>query len=64
MPGIQVLFAFLLILPFQNRFRDLTLNQEYVYFAALVCAAFAIVLLYRRRRPIESGGGRPTRRHS
>jgi Family of unknown function (DUF6328) len=45
MPGIQVLFAFLLILPFQNRFRDLTPNQEYVYFAALVCAAFAIVLL-------------------
>jgi hypothetical protein len=41
MPGIQVLFAFLLILPFQNRFRDLTTNQEYVFFAALVCAALA-----------------------
>ncbi|MGH3091500.1 MAG: DUF6328 family protein, partial [Gaiellaceae bacterium] len=24
MPGIQVLFAFLLILPFQNRFEELT----------------------------------------
>jgi cation transport ATPase len=45
MPGIQVLFAFLLILPFQNRFRDLTEGQELVFFAALVCAAFAIVLL-------------------
>jgi cation transport ATPase len=45
MPGVQVLFAFLLILPFQNRFRDLTTNQEYVYFAALICAAVAIVLL-------------------
>jgi cation transport ATPase len=45
MPGVQVLFAFLLILPFQNRFRDLTTNQEYVYFAALLCAAVAIVLL-------------------
>ena len=45
MPGIQVLFAFLLILPFQNRFTELTQNQEYVYFSALVCAAIAIVLL-------------------
>ncbi len=45
LPGVQVLFAFLLILPFQNRFEELTRNQEYVYFAALVCAAIAIVLL-------------------
>jgi cation transport ATPase len=45
MPGVQVLFAFLLILPFQNRFRDLTTDQEYVYFSALLCAAVAIVLL-------------------
>jgi predicted membrane channel-forming protein YqfA (hemolysin III family) len=45
MPGVQVLFAFLLILPFQNRFERLTENQEYVYFSALVCATLAIVLL-------------------
>lgn len=45
MPGIQVLFAFLLILPFQNRFTDLTSSQELVFFAALVCAAFTVVLL-------------------
>ena len=45
MPGVQVLFGFLLILPFQNRFRDLTTTQEYVYFSALLCAAVAIVLL-------------------
>ncbi|MGH3091460.1 MAG: DUF6328 family protein [Gaiellaceae bacterium] len=45
MPGIQVLFAFLLILPFQNRFEELTQNQVYVYFSALVGAAIAIVLL-------------------
>ena len=45
MPGVQVLFAFLLILPFQNRFQDLTTDQEYVYFSALLCAAVAIVLL-------------------
>ncbi len=45
MPGVQVLFAFLLILPFQNRFERLTATQEYVYFAALMCATVAIILL-------------------
>ena len=45
MPGVQVLFAFLLILPFQNRFEDLTTQQEYVYFAALLCSTVAIILL-------------------
>jgi hypothetical protein len=45
MPGIQVLFGFLLILPFQNRFERLTTNQEYVYFSALLCATIAAVLL-------------------
>lgn len=45
MPGIQVLFAFLLVLPFQNRFERLTGAQEYVYFSAMICAAVAIVLL-------------------
>ena len=45
MPGAQVLFTFLLILPFQNRFSQLTEAQEYVYFAGFTCAAIAIVLL-------------------
>jgi hypothetical protein len=45
MPGTQVLFAFLLILPFQRRFEDLTDGQVHVYFAALLCAAMAIILL-------------------
>jgi hypothetical protein len=45
MPGTQVLFAFLLVLPFQNRFQELTQHQVYVYFSALLCAAVAIVLL-------------------
>lgn len=45
MPGIEVLFGFLLVLPFQSRFADLTANQRYVYFSALLCAAVAIVLL-------------------
>ncbi|HSK15998.1 MAG TPA: DUF6328 family protein [Gaiellaceae bacterium] len=45
MPGVQVLFAFLLILPFQRPFEDLSRGQEYVYFAALLAAAVAVVLL-------------------
>lgn len=45
MPGAQVLFTFLLILPFQNRFGQLTDVQEWVYFGGFVCAAIAIVLL-------------------
>jgi Family of unknown function (DUF6328) len=45
MPGTQVLFAFLLILPFQQRFRELSDQQTYVYYSALLCAAVAIVLL-------------------
>lgn len=45
MPGTQVLFAFLLVLPFQRRFEELTQHQVYVYFSALLCAAVAIILL-------------------
>jgi cation transport ATPase len=45
MPGTQVLFAFLLVLPFQQRFRELTDHQVYVYYSALLCAAIAIILL-------------------
>jgi Family of unknown function (DUF6328) len=45
LPGVQVLFAFLLILPFQQRFEDVTEFQEGVYFATLLCTAVASVLL-------------------
>jgi Family of unknown function (DUF6328) len=45
MPGTQVLFAFLLILPFQRRFEELSNQQTYIYYSALLCAAVAIVLL-------------------
>jgi hypothetical protein len=45
MPGVQVLFAFLLILPFQQRFDQLSDQQTYVYYSALLCATAAIVLL-------------------
>jgi len=45
MPGTQVLFAFLLVLPFQQRFEELSENQVYVYFSALLCAGLGIILL-------------------
>lgn len=45
LPGIQVLFAFLLILPFTDRFPAISDTQRGVYFASLLCAAVASVLL-------------------
>lgn len=45
MPGTQVLFAFLLVLPFQQRFKELDDGQTAVYYASLLCAAAAAVLL-------------------
>ena len=41
MPGVQVLFAFLLTLPFTQRFSDLDTSQRNVYTLALVTAALA-----------------------
>ena len=45
LPGVQVLFAFLLTVPFTNRFQDVTDTQRDVYFAAFLCATVASVLL-------------------
>ncbi len=45
LPGVQVLFAFLLTVPFQPRFEDVTRFQEIVYFATLLCASVATALL-------------------
>lgn len=44
-PGVQVLFAFLLVAPFNQRFADLTGGQERLYLVALLCAGFATALL-------------------
>jgi hypothetical protein len=41
MPGVQILFAFLLAVPFNQRFGDTTDFQVKVYLFALVCSAFA-----------------------
>jgi hypothetical protein len=43
--GVQVLFAFLLVLPFQSGFPDVTGFQEKVYFATLMCTALASAML-------------------
>jgi Family of unknown function (DUF6328) len=44
MPGIQVLFAFLLAVPFQQRFVGVTEFQKDVYFVTLLAAATASAL--------------------
>jgi hypothetical protein len=44
-PGSEVLFGFLLVLPFQERFGTLDPLERYVYFAALLFSAVAILLL-------------------
>jgi hypothetical protein len=43
--GVQILFAFLLTVPFTQRFSHVTAFQRDVYFATLLCAAAAVVLL-------------------
>jgi hypothetical protein len=40
LPGVQILFAFLLTVPFANRFEEVTSFQEDAYLATLV-ATFA-----------------------
>lgn len=45
LPGVQVLFAFLLAVPFQQNFGEITPFQERVYFATLLCTAISAALL-------------------
>ena len=45
LPGVQVLFAFLLGVPFTQRFSELTAYQEDIYYGTLICAAAATALL-------------------
>jgi uncharacterized protein DUF6328 len=70
LPGVQVLFAFLLVVPFNQRFADITSFQRTVYFVTLLCATAACVCLiaptahhrieFRRRdkKRIVMGGNR------
>jgi Family of unknown function (DUF6328) len=45
LPGVQVLFAFLLAVPFQQNFSKITSFQRDVYFATLLLTAIAAVML-------------------
>jgi hypothetical protein len=45
LPGVQVLFAFLLTVPFTQRFASLTTTQEKVYYATLLCTTASTILL-------------------
>ena len=45
LPGVQVLFAFLLVVPFNTRFASLTPGQERLYLATLLSAGLASAFL-------------------
>ena len=45
LPGVQVLFAFLLILPFNTGFAKVTAMQKNAYIGSLLCACVASMLL-------------------
>jgi hypothetical protein len=45
MPGAQVLFAFLLTVPFSARFGSVTQLQQAVFFGTFVCTALSASLL-------------------
>jgi membrane-bound acyltransferase YfiQ involved in biofilm formation len=45
MPGVQVLFGFLLAVPFQQRFEDVNAFQRDVYFVTLLAAMAATAFL-------------------
>lgn len=45
LPGVQVLFAFLLAVPFQRNFEKITPFQEKIYFATLLSTAISTALL-------------------
>jgi hypothetical protein len=45
LPGVQVLFAFLLAVPFQARFAETSSFEQRVYFITLICTAISAALL-------------------
>jgi hypothetical protein len=45
LPGVQILFAFMLIVPFSQGFSSLTAFERWVYFAAFMSAALGTALL-------------------
>lgn len=45
LPGVQVLFAFLLAVPFQQNFTKINEFEKYVYFVTLLCTALSAIFL-------------------
>jgi len=45
LPGVQILFAFLLTVPFAARFGDVTSFQRNLFFATLMCTAVSTTCL-------------------
>lgn len=45
LPGVQVLFAFLLVVPFNQRFASVSAFERRVYFGALLCTLLSSILL-------------------
>jgi hypothetical protein len=45
LPGVQVLFAFLLAVPFQQNFTTISAFEKRVYFVTLLCTAISAALL-------------------
>jgi uncharacterized protein DUF6328 len=45
LPGVQVLFAFLLAVPFQQNFTKISEFEKYVYFVTLLCTALSAIFL-------------------
>ncbi|NND04471.1 MAG: hypothetical protein HKN91_16975 [Acidimicrobiia bacterium] len=67
-PGVVVLFSFLLILPLQSPFGELSKGNRYVFYAAFASAAAAVVLLiapsvHQRVRAPISGIRRSSKTH-
>jgi Family of unknown function (DUF6328) len=45
LPGVQILFAFMLILPFSQGFAKVTTAERWIYFVAFIAAALGTALL-------------------
>lgn len=67
-PGVQVLFAFLLTVPLQSSFEDVSTHNRVVFYTAFACSALASVLLiapsvHQRVRAPMTGLRRRTKSH-
>jgi hypothetical protein len=45
LPGVQVLLAFLLTVPFNNRFTELDVTERQIFFFGVIAAAVASILM-------------------